>query len=86
LRRALERAKAMALSHVILDGKIMLADRCREKTISVKGEVHRPVLPRQGAPQRLAAHNAEPQCRQRVIGVATNMEQGAQARRHGLDA
>jgi DDE superfamily endonuclease len=39
LREALERAQDEGLPHVILDGKIVLADRCREKTISVKGEV-----------------------------------------------
>jgi hypothetical protein len=30
---------AEGFSHVILDGKIIPADRCREKVISVKGEV-----------------------------------------------
>jgi hypothetical protein len=35
----LERARDEGLPHVILDGKIIEADRCREKTISVKGEV-----------------------------------------------
>ena len=39
LRQALERAMNEGLSHVILDGKIILADRCREKTVSVKGEL-----------------------------------------------
>ena len=39
LREALERARDVAFSHVILDGKIVTADRCKEKTISVKGEV-----------------------------------------------
>jgi hypothetical protein len=39
LREALERAQDEGLPHVILDGKIVPADRCREKTISVKGEV-----------------------------------------------
>jgi hypothetical protein len=39
LREALERARDQGLPHVILDGKIIPADRCREKTISVKGEV-----------------------------------------------
>jgi hypothetical protein len=39
LRKALERAQDEGLPHVILDGKIVPADRCREKTISVKGEV-----------------------------------------------
>jgi DDE superfamily endonuclease len=39
LREALERAQDAGLPHVILDGKIVPADRCREKTISVKGEV-----------------------------------------------
>ena len=39
LREALERAKDGGFSHVILDGKIVPADRCKEKTISVKDEV-----------------------------------------------
>jgi hypothetical protein len=39
LHEALERAAAERLPHVILDGKIIPADRCREKTISVKGKV-----------------------------------------------
>jgi DDE superfamily endonuclease len=39
LRKALERAQDEGLPHVILDGKIVPADRCKEKTISVKGEV-----------------------------------------------
>ena len=38
LSEALERAQDEGLPHVILDGKIIEADRCREKTISVKGE------------------------------------------------
>jgi hypothetical protein len=39
LHEALERAEAEGLPHVILDGKIIPADRCKEKTISVKGQV-----------------------------------------------
>jgi hypothetical protein len=39
LRQALERAKDQGLSHVILDGKIIPADRCKESAISVKGQV-----------------------------------------------
>ena len=39
LGEALERARDEGLPHVVLDGKIIEADRCREKTISVKGEV-----------------------------------------------
>lgn len=39
LRQALERAKDQGLSHVILDGKIIPADRCKEPAISVKGQV-----------------------------------------------
>ena len=39
LRQALERAKDEGLSHVILDGKIIATDRCREKTASTKDEV-----------------------------------------------
>lgn len=38
LHEALERAKAEGLAHVILDGKIFSADRCSEKTMSVKGK------------------------------------------------
>jgi hypothetical protein len=39
LRQALERARAEGLPHVILDGTVIPADRCREKTVSVNGEV-----------------------------------------------
>ena len=39
LREALERAKDEGLSHVILDGKIIPCDRCKEPAVSVKGEV-----------------------------------------------
>ena len=39
LREALDRAGDEGFSHVILDGKIVPGDRCREKTISVQGEV-----------------------------------------------
>jgi hypothetical protein len=39
LRKALEKARGAGFSHVILDGKIIPADRCKEKTISVKGQV-----------------------------------------------
>jgi hypothetical protein len=38
LGEALERAKDEGLSHVILDGTVIPADRCREKTLSVCGE------------------------------------------------
>ena len=39
LRQALERAKDAGFSHVILDGKIIACDRCKEPALSVKGEV-----------------------------------------------
>jgi hypothetical protein len=39
LREALERARKEGVSHVILDGKIIAAGRCREPAISVTGEV-----------------------------------------------
>ena len=39
LREALERARDEGLSHVILDGKIIPADRCKEPALSVRGEV-----------------------------------------------
>jgi hypothetical protein len=39
LSAALERAREEGLPHVILDGTIIPADRCQEKTISVKGDV-----------------------------------------------
>jgi hypothetical protein len=39
LHQALERAKDTGLSHVILDGKIIPADRCKEPAVSVKGQV-----------------------------------------------
>ncbi len=38
LSQALERAGGEGLPHVILDGTIIPADRCREKTLSVRGE------------------------------------------------
>ncbi len=38
LPEALERARADGAAFVILDGKIIPCDRCREKTASVKGE------------------------------------------------
>jgi DDE superfamily endonuclease len=38
LRQALERARDEGLSHVILDGTVIPADRCPEKTLSVHGE------------------------------------------------
>jgi DDE superfamily endonuclease len=39
LRQALERARDQGFSHVILDGKIIACDRCKEPALSVKGEV-----------------------------------------------
>ena len=39
LSQALKRAKDAGFSHVILDGKIITCDRCKEPAISVKGEV-----------------------------------------------
>jgi DDE superfamily endonuclease len=39
LHQALERAKDQGLSHIILDGKIIPCDRCKEPAISVKGQV-----------------------------------------------
>jgi hypothetical protein len=39
LHQALERAGDDGVPYVILDGKIIAADRCREKTLSVNGEV-----------------------------------------------
>ena len=39
LHQALERAKGQGFSHVILDGKIIACDRCKEPAVSVKGEV-----------------------------------------------
>jgi DDE superfamily endonuclease len=39
LGEALERAKDAGFSHVILDGKIIECDRCKEPAVSVKGEV-----------------------------------------------
>jgi hypothetical protein len=39
LREALERAKDQGFSHVILDGKIIACDRCKEPAVSVKGQV-----------------------------------------------
>jgi hypothetical protein len=39
LREALEHARDEGFPHVILDGTIISADRCREKTVSVQGEL-----------------------------------------------
>lgn len=39
LHQALERAKEEGLAHVILDGKIIPCDRCKEPAASVKGQV-----------------------------------------------
>jgi hypothetical protein len=39
LAGALERARDEGFSHVILDGKIIPADRCKEPAISVKGQI-----------------------------------------------
>ena len=39
LGEALQRAKDQGLSHVILDGKIIPCDRCKEPALSVKGQV-----------------------------------------------
>jgi DDE superfamily endonuclease len=39
LREALERAHGQGFSHVILDGKIIPADRCKEPAVSVKGQL-----------------------------------------------
>ena len=39
LHQALERARETGLSHVILDGKIIPCDRCKEPAVSVKGQV-----------------------------------------------
>ena len=39
LRQALERAQGEGFSHVILDGKIIPCDRCKEPAVSVKGQV-----------------------------------------------
>jgi DDE superfamily endonuclease len=39
LREALERARDEDLTHLILDGKVIPCDRCKEPAVSVKGEV-----------------------------------------------
>lgn len=39
LRQALERARDEGFPHLILDGTVIPADRCRQKTLSVRGEV-----------------------------------------------
>ena len=39
LREQLEQALAEGVPYLILDGKVVDADRCREKTVSRKGEV-----------------------------------------------
>ena len=37
LREALEKAQEQGLPFLILDGKVVAAERCKEKTISRKG-------------------------------------------------
>ena len=44
LREQLERALAEGVPYLILDGKVVDADRCREKTISRKGKDDRLVV------------------------------------------
>jgi hypothetical protein len=39
LREALERARQEGMPHVILDGKVIACDRCKESAVSVQGEV-----------------------------------------------
>jgi hypothetical protein len=39
LHQALERAKDEGFSHVILDGKVIPCDRCKEPAVSMKGQV-----------------------------------------------
>jgi DDE superfamily endonuclease len=39
LRQALERAQDQGFSHIVLDGKIIPCDRCKEPAVSVKGQV-----------------------------------------------
>ena len=39
LREALERARDEGFSDVILDGKVIACDRCKEPAVSIKGEV-----------------------------------------------
>jgi DDE superfamily endonuclease len=39
LREALERARDDGFAHVILDGKIIARDRCKEPALSMKGQV-----------------------------------------------
>ncbi len=39
LHQVLERARDQRFSHVILDGKVFLCDRCKEPAISARGEV-----------------------------------------------
>ncbi len=39
LSQALTRARAEGFPHVILDGTVIPADRCREKTLGVQGEL-----------------------------------------------
>jgi len=39
LRQALDRARDEGFSHVILDGTIISADRCRDQTLSVQGQL-----------------------------------------------
>jgi hypothetical protein len=47
LRQALERALADGVPYLILDGKIVDAGRCREKTTQPQGQGHRRVVRRE---------------------------------------
>jgi hypothetical protein len=59
LHQALRRATDEGLTHVILDGTVIATDRCREKTISVKGEpIDGWYSGKARHPPRLAAHLA----------------------------
>ena len=44
LREQLERAMAEGVPYLILDGKVVDTDRCREKTVSRKGKIDRLVV------------------------------------------
>ena len=52
LHAALERAVAEGLPHMIPGGKIIPSDRCREKTVSLKGEVVDPLYSGSGPSPR----------------------------------
>jgi len=81
LAEALERAKDEGLSHVILDGKVIPAGRCKEPTVSVKGEVTGLWYSAKGAhPRRQHPGRARPR-RLPALGLRRGAGVGARSHR-----